>query len=154
MKRYKIPETLDIREIPEHYIPISKFGCHSGDRPATAEYAAVRTAIEKGSVPSAIKFKRSTLDVRGQVFCDPADAKKYIDEARRRADIKNGVSAEFEDDVEDDGTTTAILSAMSATNDRIASAVERIAEALEMLATHPRHSTADVYDHSSTIEDQ
>ena len=137
MRRYKIPETLDIRDVPSHYIPISQFGCHNSGKPATLEYRSVRHAIDSGLVKSTIKFKRSDADNRGQIFVDPADIKVLLDEARRKSDERLGVAVHDIDHAGCGGSRT--LETISATSTRIASAVERIAEALEMLATQPAH---------------
>ena len=135
MRRYKIPETLDIRDVALHYIPISQFGCHNSGKPATLEYRSIRHAIDSGLVKSAIKFKRSDADNRGQIFVDPADIKFVLEQARRKADERLGVAVYDIDHAVPESSRT--LETISATSIRIASAVERIAEALEMLATCP-----------------
>jgi hypothetical protein len=165
--------TSDKQQIPRHYVPLSSFGCHSGDRPATPEYLALSAAWKSKSL-SGWKLMSTPNDIRGRVFVDPAEASEIL-AGHRDSTLHAGVPAQekatlgatkkFSDDPEYSDLREGVLACSAvirhwllvqspgyfdcvneatASIERIEKVLERLALAVESIATQPAGSWRDM----------
>jgi len=140
-------ETFDIRDVPQHYVAISKFGCHGKDKKASPEYQAVKRAYSAGEIDG-IKFKRGAQDIRGQIFVDPKQAEKAIGEAAQRPVRRGAMPAGWPSPESIAGQQMALateaLESMDTTLDEIYRVLERLTAAVESIATQPKAAHSEV----------
>lgn len=140
-------------DIPSGYIPISSFGCHKGntDKKASEEYKALYQAWCDERI-SGIKLMKSVHDKRGQIFVDPVDADRVIAAYRQPKPIAKSrpVSGDLFAGVEKRHVESAcesladISSALGILH-KIVPLLERMAAALESIATQPKDEPAGVW---------
>ena len=124
--------------IPANYVPLSSYGCHKGnsDQKASAAYKLLYRAWCSGQL-SGIKFMSNPHDKRGQIFVCPTDAQRVFDAAAKSAEssvvLKKkpaGDAASFD--------AALSMAEMRLTLDRIELILERLAVAVESMATQPQ----------------
>lgn len=127
-------------DIPPDYIAISSFGCHKGnsDQKASVEYKVLYRAWIDEQI-SGIKLMKSVHDKRGQIFVDPADADRVIAQncqpkTKPKLSVTVGHPKEF------DASTLACesLACIDTTLDELCRVLERLATAVESVATQPK----------------
>jgi hypothetical protein len=124
--------TSDPNDIPSHYVPLASFGCHSGTRPATRKYLLLSEAWKNKRL-SGWKLMATPQDLRGKVFIDPSDAARLLSEAGE-VDQESAASllSSCSPDVE-----PAFTAELREVFLRLCAAADRIADAVEAIATKP-----------------
>ena len=157
-------KTLDAREIPKHYVPLTKYGgtraSRSGKRVENWEYRFLRERWYAGELDG-VKLLRSPTDDKGHVYVDPSSVEALLAEAKaHRASASTADSRAMRDVVHDKGDTfpvfadSSIVTALHSCAETLASIVagqaallaevRRLAEAAEAIATQPLARMADV----------
>lgn len=159
-------ETLDMREIPSHYVPLTTYGGtrggRNGKRVENWEYRRLRERWYAGELEG-IKLLRSPTDDKGHVYVNPAAAESALAEARaNRASESTADSRVMRAYQEVNGETRAILSdaalvtsvhavaeavaALVSGQAAILSELRRIADASESIATQPQEAAGSWRD--------
>jgi hypothetical protein len=108
-------------DIPSNYVALSSYGCDGKHRQATPAYRRLHAAWHSGEL-GGVKFMSTPTDFRGQIWIDPQEASAILSASGLPASKeKSGKPADI------------------AATCRVASALERIADALEAIATQPKN---------------
>ena len=140
--RMEITQSVTSRrgEIPPNYIPISSFGCHKGNtgQKGSEEYKVLYRAWIYEQI-SGIKLMKSVHDKRGQIFVDPADADHVIAQnCQPKTKSKLLVTAGAPKVFDAAALACESLACIDTTLDEICRVLERLATAVESVATQPK----------------
>jgi len=158
-------QTLDMREIPSHYVPLTTYGGTRGGRKGKRvenwEYRRLRERWYAGELEG-IKLLRSPTDDKGTVYVNPAAAESLIAEARaKRASVTTSDARAARAAIEPQRldavvVDAAIVAALHSCAESIASLLggqasvlnelRRIADAAEAIATQPNESVGSWRD--------
>ena len=137
--------TSNKKDIPQHFIPISSYGCHKGnsERKATREYKVLYRAWCDEQM-SGIKFMANPHNKNGQIFVDPAEASRIIESAtapgsspKAAADSKTATNPQYASACE----SLADIAQSLAGVERL---LERLVDAAEAIATQPKTPQAEL----------
>ena len=139
--------TSDKGQIPRHFVPLASYGCHNGERKATAEYRALNDAWQRKEL-SGWKLMATPQDMRGRVYVDPNEASSILkaleefaaksQEQQVRANDAEKIAAKV-----DPAAIEAMFGIHSALGrlvisvEKVAHMTERLAVAVEEIATQP-----------------
>jgi hypothetical protein len=137
--------TSNKKDIPQHFIPISSYGCHKGnsERKATREYKVLYRAWCDEQM-SGIKFMANPHNKNGQIFVDPAEAKRVIEATiapipspKVAVETKRANDLQYESACE----SLADIAQSLAGVERL---LERLVDAAEAIATQPKTPQAEL----------
>jgi hypothetical protein len=142
----------DPRHIPAEWIRLADLN-NRADGEDTNEYKWAYRACCTGDIPSdkCLKYQTTPRDKRGPIYADPAYVQRAVEAGKARAEMLTGAPHVRARNV----PPLPVVSNESA--GRIARALERIAEALETIATNPRNDDHTPFGHllhSSTNGDE
>lgn len=142
----------DPREIPANWMRLAELS-NREDGKETDEYKAAYRACCTGEIPSdkCCKYKQTDRDSRGPIYADPEYVEKAIASWKARAVMAAGAPHVRPHRV----PVTSAANGQSV--ERVAAVLERIADALENLATQPRHDRHTPFGdllHASTNGDR
>jgi len=140
--------TSEKEQIPKHYVAMSSYGCHNGNRKATPEYRALNDAWQRKAL-GGWKLMSTPNDLRGRIYIDPSAAAVILSELEAaKATGTDDALKQDETEASHAQVDPALLecgfSIHSAINrlvtvaERILHALERTAEAVESVATQPK----------------
>lgn len=115
-------------DIPSHYVALSSYGCDGKHRQATPAYRRLHAAWHSGEL-GGVKYMSTPTDFRGQIWIDPQEAVALL--------ASSGIATSGGKACKPSETASAC---------RIASAIERIADAMEAIATQPRRDDQEPTD--------
>ena len=126
-------------DVPSNYIPISSFGCHNShtDTKASEEYKALYAAWCEERI-SGIKLMSNVHNKRGQIFVDPADADRVINEHLQPQPKRAKKPADAGIDKSHAENVCRSLASIDTTLDEIYRVLERLTAAVESIATQPK----------------
>jgi hypothetical protein len=67
----------DRSQIPEHFVKLASFGCHTSGRPATPQYKALFAAWGRNEL-SGYKLMTTPNDTHGAIWIDPHEAQDIL----------------------------------------------------------------------------
>jgi len=136
----------DPREIPSDWVRLANLN-NRADGEDTDEYKAAYRACCTGDIPAdkCLKYQTTPHDKRGPIYADP----ECLDRAIAASKAKNFAKSEIAD----------LMPKLASGFDisRLLEAAERIADALELIATHPKsgaHTPYGQHLHASTNGDR
>ena len=127
--------TQDIREIPTHCVPLSSFGGRRNKRGGTWEYETLHTLCKRREIKH-WKFERGRT---GQLFVEPDVARQMLDSLRQHK--SDAIIPPRERQAASNSQIEAAVIALSEINNGITlmqATLERLAEAVESMATQPK----------------
>jgi hypothetical protein len=170
-KGFDMKKTLDARDIPKHYVPLTKYGgtrlTRGGKRVENWEYRWLRDRWYFGQLPG-IKLLRSPTDDKGNVYVDPTVVEAALAEVRAsRANDATADSRVMRAVSEVGSQTTPILcdssllTAVHAVAESVAALVagqasllaeiRRVADAAEQIATQPKEPAGSWRDMNGEV---
>jgi hypothetical protein len=137
----------DIRDIPQDAVPLVSYGGRKPGRGGSWEYEMLHRLCKADE----IRYWKFTRGRTGQLFVMPDEADKALDELRERKSRQVKAICEGEGNVSGE-RSPAYQAQILASAARVEGLLERIAVALESMATNPA-STKEVFLNAETFEE-
>lgn len=138
------------QDVPKHFIPISKFGCHKGGiSKGSEEYKALYRAWANGTL-GGVRLMRGASDPKGRIFVDPDDARRVIHdshaEALQPAAPQRVASNERRAAIDAHHAEAAVIALCEINNgiSLMQATLERLTAAVELIATQPKTAQQDL----------
>jgi hypothetical protein len=137
----------DIREIPQDAVPLVSYGGRKPGRGGSWEYEMLHRLCKADE----IRYWKFTRGRTGQLFVMPEEANQALDELRERKSRQAKALCDGGSNVSRDALPDALPEILASVT-RIELFIERIAVALESIATNPE-TTKEVFLDAETLQE-